>query len=64
MPKLTHEALVQLVRRAPELILSLIWPEEQIRRFSTIHVTAGEFVDLDLAEVRADNVLALGGDVK
>ena len=27
MPKLTHEALVHLVRAAPELVLALLGPE-------------------------------------
>lgn len=61
MPKLPHEALVQLVRRAPEIILSLLWPDGPPPSCTTIHVTAGEFVDLNFAEYHADVVLALGG---
>lgn len=61
MPKLPHEALVQLVRRAPEQILRLIWPTGQPPpRVSSVRVTAAEYVDLNLAEYRADVVLAVG----
>ena len=59
MPKLSHEALVQLVRHAPALIPDLLWPGERPPR--PIHVSAAEFVDLNFAEHRADAVLGLGG---
>src|SRR5690606_13059584 len=59
MPKLSHEALVQLVRHAPGLVPDLLWPGERVP--SPIHVTAAEFVDLNFAEHRADAVLGLGG---
>jgi hypothetical protein len=61
MPGIAHEALVQLVRRAPEIVPSLMWPEEQVAIPALIHVTAAEFIDLNLPEYRADAVLALGG---
>ncbi|WAS94727.1 hypothetical protein [Nannocystis punicea] len=59
MPKLSHEALVQLVRHAPALVPDLLWPGE--RSPGPIRITAGEFVDLNFAEHRADVVLGLGG---
>ncbi|MDC0669615.1 hypothetical protein [Nannocystis radixulma] len=59
MPKLSHEALVQLVRHAPALIPDLLWPGE--RAPGPIRITAAEFVDLNFAEHRADAVLGLGG---
>lgn len=59
MPRLSHEALVQLVRHAPALIPDLLWPGE--RKAAPIRVTAAEFVDLNFAEHRADAVLGLGG---
>lgn len=61
MPRYTHEALVQLVRAAPQAIawllreaLGLDLPHVQAR------VTATEVVDLNLAEYRADVVLSFG----
>lgn len=62
MPKLSHEALVQLVRNDPALIPGLIWPEGQRPPAAQIHVAAAEFVDLNFAEHRADTVLAIGGE--
>ncbi|PCC71733.1 hypothetical protein SAMN02745121_03086 [Nannocystis exedens] len=59
MPKLPHEALVQLVRHAPALIPDLLWPGE--RSPGPVRITAAEFVDLNFAEHRADVVLGLGG---
>ncbi|MEZ4447944.1 MAG: hypothetical protein R3B09_00605 [Nannocystaceae bacterium] len=61
MPKFTHEALVQLVRNAPSLLVDLLWPEGSIpaRR---VHVTRAEFVDLNLSEYRADGVIVVGAD--
>ncbi|MFZ6184306.1 hypothetical protein [Nannocystis pusilla] len=59
MPKLPHEALVQLVRHAPALIPDLLWPGE--RAPGPVRITAAEFVDLNFAEHRADVVLGLGG---
>jgi hypothetical protein len=61
MPKLSHEALVQLIRNAPDLIPTLLrarCPELPVR---PVHVTAAEFADLNFAEHRADAVLAVGG---
>jgi len=63
MPRLTHEALVQLVRNAPAMIPRLLWPDRQVDAAST-HVTATEFVDLNFAEYRADAVLLFGEDPK
>ncbi|MEZ4385520.1 MAG: hypothetical protein R3A79_29610 [Nannocystaceae bacterium] len=63
MPRLTHEALVQLVRNAPAMIPRLLWPDRQVDSAST-HVTAAEFVDLNFAEYRADAVLLFGDDPK
>jgi hypothetical protein len=60
MPKPSHEALVQLIRSAPALIPGLIWPEEQASARAKSRVTATEFVDLNLAEHRADVVLLMG----
>jgi hypothetical protein len=62
MPKVSHESLVQLVRNAPAMIPDLLWPERQDRTTTPIQVTAAELVDLNLAEYRADVVLALGVD--
>ena len=62
MPKLTHEALVHLVRSAPEVIFQLLRHELGIEL--PLHVppriTAAEFVDLNFAEHRADAILTLG----
>ena len=63
MPKLSHEALVQLVRNAPSIIPSLLWPERQVPA-ALAHITQSELVDLNLAEYRADAVIALGADPK
>ncbi|MCB9705499.1 MAG: hypothetical protein H6711_26750 [Myxococcales bacterium] len=63
MPKLPHEALVQLVRNAPSIIPSLVWPERQVNAAAT-RVSAAEFVDLNLAEYRADAVVVVGDDPK
>lgn len=60
MPKPSHEALVELIRSAPAMIPGLIWPEEQASATARSRVTATEFVDLNLAEHRADVVLAIG----
>jgi hypothetical protein len=62
MPKLPNESLVQLVRNAPTMIPDLLWPERQDRTTTPIQVTSAELVDLNLAEYRADVVLALGAD--
>ena len=43
MPKLLHEALVELVRDAPAMVLRLLWPERQ-ELAARVHVAAGEFV--------------------
>ena len=61
MPKVTHEALVTLLRNAPSLLVDLIWPERQIEARS-IHIAHDDFVDLNLAEYRADDVVLIGDD--
>ncbi len=62
MPKLPHEALVQLIRSAPEMILELLKRERVPGLPLNLppRVTAAEFIDLNLAEYRADVVLLLG----
>lgn len=61
MPRLSHEALVQLVRNAPELVLTLLGQTAPDRAARPVHVTAAEFTDLNFAEHRADVVLTIGG---
>lgn len=61
MPKVPHEAIVQLVRNAPSLILDLIWPERQHSPRS-VRITQTEFVDIVMAEYRADDMLLVGDD--
>ncbi len=61
MPRLSHEALVQLVRNAPELVLTLLGHTARDRDARPVHVTAAEFTDLNFAEHRADVVLTIGG---
>ncbi len=62
MPKLSHEALVQLVRAAPEAILGLLQRQLGLELPAHAHprITAAELVDLKLAEYRADAVILLG----
>ena len=62
MPKLSHEALVHLVRAAPEAILQLLERALglELPPLARPRITAAELVDLNLAEYRADAVLALG----
>lgn len=65
MPKLPHEALVQLIRAAPEMVVELVRPLlEGLPAATDVAVlpllTAAELVDLDLAERRADAVLVFG----
>jgi hypothetical protein len=62
MPKLMHEALVQLIRSAPEMVVELLRGEPglELPLHVPARVTAAEFVDLNLAEYRADVVLLLG----
>lgn len=61
MPKLMHEALVQLIRNAPEMVVELLRREGiELPLFAPARVTAAEFIDLNLAEYRADAVLLLG----
>ena len=66
MPKLSHEALVQLVRAAPEMIVGLLQRELGLELPAQTHarITAAELVDLNLAEYRADAVITLGPDDK
>ena len=62
MPKLSHEALVQLVRAAPEMIVGLLQRELGLELPAQTHarITAAELVDLNLAEYRADAVITVG----
>ena len=62
MPKLSHEALVHLVRAAPEVIVGLLQRELGFELPAQAHprITAAELVDLNLAEYRADAVIILG----
>jgi hypothetical protein len=64
MPKLPHEALVQLIRAAPDMVVDLLRPLLGGLPTAPIQVvpqvTAAELVNLDLAERRADAVLLLG----
>jgi hypothetical protein len=59
MPKVSHEAVVQIVRDAPSLLLDLLWPEGQ-GSATALHLTQTEFVDTVLAEYRADAFVLLG----
>jgi hypothetical protein len=62
LPKLSHEALVQLVRAAPDMIVGLLQRELGLELPAQAHprITAAELVDLNLAEYRADVVITLG----
>lgn len=64
MPKLPHEALVQLVRAAPGMVVELLRPILGELPAATVRVlpqvTAAELVSLDLPEYRADAVIVLG----
>ena len=64
MPKLSHEALVHLVRAAPEVIVGLLQRELgfESSAMAQPRITAAELVDLNLAEYRADAVIILGPD--
>ncbi|MBK8265351.1 MAG: hypothetical protein IPK80_28980 [Nannocystis sp.] len=59
MPKISHEAIVQLVRESPSLVLDLLWPERQAG-VTSVRVTQTEFVDTVLAEYRADAFFLTG----
>ena len=61
MPKMTHEALVTILRNAPRLLVELVWPERQVDARS-IHIAHAEFTDLNLPQYRADDVVLLGDD--
>ncbi len=61
MPKLQHEALVQLVRSAPEVVVRLLRAQGiELPMHAPPRLSAAEFVDLNHAEYRADAVLVLG----
>ena len=62
MPKLSHEALVHLVRAAPEAIVGLLQHQLglELPAQAQVRITAAELVDLNLAEYRADAVITLG----
>ncbi len=64
MPKLSHEALVHLVRAAPGVIVELLRSELGLELPAQVQarITAAELVDLNLAEYRADAVITLGPD--
>jgi len=64
MPKLSHEALVHLVRAAPDVIVGLLRRELglELPAQAQPRITAAELVDLNLAEYRADAVITLGPD--
>ncbi len=64
MPKLSHEALVHLVRAAPGMIVGLLRSELglELPAQAQPRITAAELVDLNLAEYRADAVITLGPD--
>ncbi len=64
MPKLSHEALVHLVRAAPGVIVELLQRQLGLDLPAQTHarITAAELVDLNLAEYRADAVITLGPD--
>lgn len=59
MPKLPHEAIVQLVRHAPDVVLRLLDPGRDFGA-RALRVGPAEFVDLNFAEYRADVVLLCG----
>ncbi len=61
MPKLSHEAVVSLIRNAPALIPNLVDPR-RYRRVTQVRLTTPEFVDLNLPEYRADAVLVIGSE--
>jgi hypothetical protein len=62
MPKLSHEALVHLVRAAPEAILGLLQRALglELPAHALPRITITELVDLNLAEYHADAILTLG----
>lgn len=62
MPKLIHEAMVQLIRAAPDALVRLLPRSLGLDGPATAlaQVTADELVDLHLAEYRADVVIVLG----
>ncbi len=62
MPKLFHEALVQLIRAAPQALVRLLPPSLGLAGpvAAIVQVTADELVDLHLAEYRSDVVVVLG----
>lgn len=64
MPKLPHEALVQLVRAAPTMVPLLLRPAlgglPDAAATVVAEVTAAELVNLDLPEHRADAVIRVG----
>lgn len=65
MPRLQHEALVHLVRNAPEMVMDLLRGafglELPLR--ARPRLTGAEITDLDLAEYRADGVFTVGDPV-
>lgn len=66
MPRLKHEALVHLVRNAPEMVLELLRTVLAVDIPLRPHprLTAGEWTNLDLPEFRADNIFLLGDPVE
>ncbi|PCC73079.1 hypothetical protein SAMN02745121_06459 [Nannocystis exedens] len=64
MPSLPHTVLLELLRRAPPLVATLLREgcAAPLPRFTAAQVVEGEFAEIDPAEVRADLVLALTGE--
>ncbi len=62
MPKLSHEALVHLVRAAPHAIVELLREALALDLPAPVQarITAAELVDVNFAEYRADAVIVLG----
>ncbi|MDC0720784.1 hypothetical protein [Nannocystis bainbridge] len=63
MPSLPHTVLLELLRRAPPLVATLLREgcAAPLPRFTAVQVVEGEFAEIDPAEVRADLVLTLTG---
>ncbi|WAS96110.1 hypothetical protein [Nannocystis punicea] len=63
MPSLPHTVLLELLRRAPPLVVTLLREgcAAPLPRFAGAQVVECEFADIDPAEVRADLVLTLTG---
>jgi len=64
MASLPHTVLLELLRRAPPLVATLLREgcAAPLPRFVAAQVVEGEFAEIDPAEVRADLVLTLTGE--